>query len=284
METHRIEAEAAAVAALERRALTGADRTFTNHAGEEFVILTTLTSDGITETLLRVPTPGGVDIAQPVRIKQSLSIQDQASMADYVKRFRERGSLLLADIDKSAIVGVLNYHRAEDGDLEAGFGDHVATLQLPFSFEWQQWSKIDGTLLSQLALVQFIEENREDVVSPDAATLLEAVRDLQALRKADFRSVVREDSDNVRIEFTEDADVRPSAVTMPSEFLLRLPVYFGGPEVEIQALLRWRLDDGKLLLGVRLKRMERIRQAEFRRIVTELSEDTGVQAIYGARA
>jgi uncharacterized protein YfdQ (DUF2303 family) len=235
---------------------------------------------------------GGVEIVAPGRIKTTLTLETVDSLGAYLNRFKTSSSTILAAISSDNIVGVLNYHASSRDDdpvpaaiFEADFLDHRATLKLQRSLEWQAWTGISGKMLPQLDLVRFIEENREDVLSPDAATILEACRDLQMLRKVDFRSVVREDSENYRIEYAEESDARPKgAVTMPSEIVLRLPVYFGDAEVDVNALIRWKIDDGKLTLGLVLKRAERIRQAQFQQVVAGLVETTGLQALYGSIA
>ena len=98
--------------------------------------------------------------------------------------------------------------------------------------------------------------------------------------------MVREDSDNYRIEYTSESDARTKDTHLPAEFKLGLPVYFGGREVELIALLRHHVDEesGKLSLGVKLKRAERIRQAVFQEVVTDIAERAELVAVYGELA
>lgn len=278
--------EAGVVADIARHAVAIGPRIIDTNAGR-FALLRD--GDG-TERLEALDPEGGLSTMAPQRIAQRVTVQTESSLAAYANRYKTATSkaALFADIDTDTIVAVLDFHESSDGETagDAGFGEHVATLSLPRSWEWKAWTQVDGKLVPQLEFCRFLEENREDIRSPDAATILEACRDLQALRRVDFRSVVREDSDNYRIEYNEERETtsRKGDITLPSEFILSIPVYFGGPEVEVRALLRWKLDDdGVLTLGVKLKRAERIRQAEFHRVVTDLSEQTGVDAFYGKR-
>jgi uncharacterized protein YfdQ (DUF2303 family) len=277
MEDFNHEAEAGVVAALTQKALDPDQRVIITSAGKAILLVDSNGSErlSLVENLVRTDLEG--------RVVQSLTLETEESLIDYTKRGATTSAVLMASIASNVIVAALDYHAADEdrtADQDA-YGSHTATLQLRHSLEWNAWAKVDGSMMKQLAFVRFLEENREDIVAPDAGTILDACRDLQALRKVDFRSVVREDSENVGIEYKNEAQVT-GHVTLPSEFKLSVPVYFGGPEVTIFALLRWELtDEGQLTLGFKLKRLDRIREAEFKRIVQEASEATGVPAFYG---
>lgn len=293
MEEHTMPAEAEIVRDLAFKAMDVEGRRIEGPDGAQYVLLT---GDGGQERLTLLAEAGGVATAKPGRIAQKITIHDEASLVDYAARFRDANSLVLGDLRGDRAVVILDYHSSSrdnyadvDPDLrpvsfQAEHLGHVATLALQKSLEWAEWTAIDGKLLPQLDFVRFLEENREDVVSPDAATILEAARDLQALRKADFRSLVRTNTDHVTIEYAEEAEARSkNDITLPSEFTLSLPVYFEGPLVEVVAILRWKIaEGGGLQLGVKLKRAERVRQEEFRRVITELSKATKIPAVYGS--
>lgn len=280
-----VQAEAEVVADLARMALDPDQRVIATARGPAILLV----NDGKEE--LRLVDEVVQDRAVEGRIVQNLTLETEESLIEYAKRFKGASSLLLASISSNAIVGVLDYHQAQDGsgdrDAGHGYGAHVATLALPFSLEWKEWTGQDGKLVPQLDFVRFLEDCREDIESPDAATVLEACRDLQALRKVDFKSAVREESDNVTFSYSEETDTRSrdDTIKLPAEFTLSIPVYFGGPRGEVIALLRWKLDPaGGLTIGVKLKRAERIRQAEFKRIVTAISEETSIPAVFGSLA
>lgn len=222
----------------------------------------------------------------PQRIVQRLSVETADSLVDYIGAYRcPNKTALFASIKDDRIVGVVDYHESDDSGGTAMFGAHRVTLQLVRSLEWQAWAQADGKMVGQMEFVNFLEENREDIRSPDAASLLEISRDLQAIRKADFRSVVREGSQNYKIEFASatTASARKENVSVPAEFALGLPVYFGGEVVEMRALLRWKLtDENKLLLGFKLLRSERVRQSVFQQIVADVAARADVPAYYGS--
>lgn len=225
-----------------------------------------------------VTLPHSLDVKMPKTIEQAVTLQNADALKAYLNRFKGETSIMFADIAGSRIVGAIDYHGPGQGALVK----HKATLDLPYSEEWKTWSAINGQLKPQLEFARFIEENAPDVKSPDAATLLEAVRDLQARRNVNFIQAVRTDSDNECFEFTDNTEARTKDdLELPTKFVLGIPVYFGDPDVEVHAFLRWKLEDAKLLLGIKLHRAEHVRQAAFNLIVTDAMEKTSLLAVFG---
>lgn len=217
-------------------------------------------------------------VLMPKSIKQSVTLQNAIALIDYLNRFKTDDTLLLADVAQSRIVAAIDYHGAKSPALV----DHKAMLDLPFSEEWKIWSGINGALKPQLEFARFIEENAPDIKAPDAGSLLESVRDLQARRNVNFTAAVRTDSDNESFEFTDNTETRSKGdIELPTKFLLSIPVYFGDSDVAVPAFLRWKFDEGKLHLGIKLHRAEHIRQAAFQLIVTDATEKTGVLSVFG---
>lgn len=220
----------------------------------------------------------GLKLAKPKYIKQTVTIETADSLVDYVNRFKGADTMLLAEISANRIVALIDYHAAT----EAAHVAHRAKMELPFSEEWQLWTKISGKLMPQLEFARFIEENGADVRAPDAAELLEAVRDLQAHRKVNFTKAVRTSSENESFEYQDETKTTTKGgIELPTKFKLGLPVYFGDPETEVYAFLRWKLGDGDLQLGIQLHRVEHVRQAVFKQIVLDVASRTSCPAVFG---
>ncbi len=220
------------------------------------------------------------EIKAPPFIAQALTLQTLDSLVEYACRFCTEATILLADIGNNSIRAVIDYHAPGKADRAA----HSATMALPFSVEWKTWTEIDGKLLDQLEFARFLEENAADIVAPSGAELLEVCRDLQAVRKVDFRKAVRTNSDNESFEYTDEttASTKKGDVEVPTKFALAIPVYFGEGAVSIQAFLRWRLEEGSgLKLGIKLHRPEHVRQAVFKQIVLGAAERIERPAVFG---
>lgn len=262
--------EAGVVAALAAKA-SGASVIKTGD-NREFLIL----PSGASQT--EVSDPYGLKLEKPRYIRQTVTIETADSLVDYVNRFKGADTVLFAEISSNRIVALVDYHAAGS----AAHVAHRAKLELPYSEEWQLWTRISGKLMPQLEFARFIEENGADVRAPDAAELLEAVRDLQAHRKVNFTKAVRTSSDNESFEYQDETKATTKGgIDLPTKFKLGLPVYFGNADTEVFAFLRWKLDDGALMLGVALHRVEHVRQAVFKQIVMDVADRTKCPAVFG---
>ena len=238
-------------------------------------------------TATEITDPHGMILTSPARVKQAVVVQTADSLVDYVDLYGQDETILFADIDASTIRGLIDYHGPALAELGtpsvAKHVDHRVTLTLPFSEEWRTWKAIDRKMLDQLSFARFLEENAVDIEAPSGADLLEVCRDLQAVRRVDFRKAVRTNTDNENFEYTDETETRTrnGSVEVPSKFQLRIPVYFGGQSVTLYAFLRWRLVETSLELGIQLHRAEHVRQAVFKEIVTDASSRTGKPALFG---
>lgn len=237
-------------------------------------------------TVEEITDPHGLKLAPPRYVSQRVTLQAQESLTDYVNRFKDGSTVLLADIATSTIVGLIDYHAPSEQLNEAAAAAHTAhraTLTLPLSEQWRLWTSVDGKLMPQLEFARFLEENAADVSSPVAAEVLEAVRDLQALRKVKFESAVRTASGNVNVEYVDQTDVvRKDGLQLPNRFELQIPVYFEGESHGLGAFLRHQVQDGGgLLIGLKLQRPEEVRQAVFKEVVRAVGEATERPVLYG---
>lgn len=269
--------EAGAVAALAAKA-SGAHVVKTNDEREFLIVPSGFSEKEVSDAY-------GLKLAKPKYIKQTVTIETADSLVDYVNRFKGADTMLFAEISSNRIIALLDYHGSStiDGSGIASHVAHRAKLELPFSEEWQLWTKISGRLMPQLDFARFLEENAADVRAPDAGELLDACRDLQVRRKVNFTKAVRTASDNENFEYSEETNTttKKGDLELPTKFRLGLPVYFGDAETEGFAFLRWKLDEGALTLGIALHRVEHVRQAVFKQIVMDVAERTGCPAVFG---
>jgi uncharacterized protein YfdQ (DUF2303 family) len=227
----------------------------------------------------------GLKPGLPKYISQRIEMHALDALIEYVNDYKTPNTLLLADMHANVIMALIDYH-GTDG--KAANVAHVATMKLPFSEEWTLWTKVDGNLVDQLSFARFIEENHPDVVAPNAGELIDAARDLHAARNIKFTKVVRTDSDNENFTAEDTTSLvsrrtgKPSeGLELPREFTLSIPIYFGESPIELKAYLRWKVADDGMKLGTKLWRPEHVRQAEFKRIVTDAAEKTSLKAIFG---
>lgn len=243
-----------------------------NEDGREFLVVP---DDHTSQEITR---PNSIETFLPDFITQSIAVQTADSLVEYVKDYKGDTTTLFADISSDTIIAQIDYH----GKDSAAHCAHRATLTLSRSIEWKEWTAISDRLMPQLDFARFIEENAADVRAPDGASLLETIRDIQAHRKVNFSKAVRTSSECETFSYTEDTQAQAKGdVDIPTKFKLGIPVYFGEPDHELFAFLRWKLDPPNLLLGIKLHRPEHVRQAVFQEIVTRISERTECMAVFG---
>lgn len=267
MEKPNTNTEAGAIAALAMAASAAAPQIMETKDGREYLVVPNA-SGGYTHTDL---TPkNSISDVLPGYITQKVTLQTVDALGEYLLRFREEDTILLGDVFANRIVGLIDYH----GPGQAHRSAHVADLILPFSTEYRAWTSIDGVFLGQLEFARWIEENSIDIKAPSGADLLEVCRDLQAKRKVSFKSAVRTASDNESFEYVDETGVtvKDGSIDLPTQFLLSFPIYFGDARQDVAAFLRWKFEEGKLLLGIQLHRLENVKQAIFQQHLLTLAE------------
>lgn len=144
---------------------------------------------------------------------------------------------------------------------QPGWGQHRAELQLKTTPEWDYWLAQDGKLLGQEAFAEHIEGGLEEIVTPDAADVLEIAQSFHASHEATFRSQKRLVSGEV--QFLYDEEIKATAgtagqLTVPTTILLAIAPFIAEDRAKITARLRFRLSGGKLTLGYLLDRPDAV--------------------------
>lgn len=227
------------------------------------------------------------DISDPHRlppyIKQSITVNDRASLIGYVNRFSDDRSILIANYEASTITARLDWHSDNQAatELAAQPNVHVATLKIASSLEYARWSEMEGKMHSQEEFAIFIEENVSDIIDPEHATIIEICRDLEATQGAQFKSRTRLENGDLSFKYETETRVT-NDVVVPDEITLAIPLYYGEEPTEIRAKFRFRVNGGGLQLGFKWHRVEYQRQAKFQEMAHDAAEQTGRPVFFGA--
>lgn len=183
------------------------------------------------------------------------------------------------DADKPAIVAVIN----GNGTAGPGFGDFRVSIGFRPTPQWLKWKAIDGKLLPQAEFAEFVEDNLADIATPDGATMMEIVTYLQATRSVDFKSGVKLGNGAVQLTNNEsvDATVGAGNIAVPDMFKIGLSPVFGVAPFEVPARFRYRIQDRRLLLGIKLQRIEDVMATIIKDIEAEIVLPEGVAKVYG---
>ena len=231
--------------------------------------------------------PNGYDLKEvtdpnhlPPHIKQKITVDDRASLTAYANRFSDQRSIIIADYDSGKIAAHLDWHADNEHELAPQHSAHSVTLALRDSEEYKRWSKMENALHTQQEFAFFIEENVADVIDPDASTLLEICRELEATQGASFKSGTRLDNGDRSFIYENETRAKNEMV-VPTEIKLAIPLYQGEEPTTITAKFRFRVKPDALYLGFNWHRVEYQRQAKFSELATVAADETGLPVFFG---
>lgn len=223
----------------------------------------------------------------PTRLIATRVFHDGDSFARYVGRYKQTGSHLVADIDAGKVVAILDY----PDEVFAGFTsdaqpgaipsrEHVASWPVGYSEAFEAWNKINGKLQPQADFLRFLEENVSDVMQPEAARILELVKDFSAVKTDRFESSKRLQNGDAALVYITETNVK-QGLEVPQKLKFSMPIYHGEEAHEFEAWFRYRIQSGQLLLGIEFHRIEPIKQAAFRAAVARTFDVAGLDPFYG---
>jgi uncharacterized protein YfdQ (DUF2303 family) len=222
--------------------------------------------------------------ATPERIKQSVTVLDTASFINYHGLFADPNSRVFADEAGLKIVGVLDYHAAGEGSPR--WGSHKVTLALRQSEEWKVWLGQNNRAMTQQQFAEYLEQNSIDVIKPSPANMMEIANDLQATTEVEFAAGNRQQDGQVRFKYVETTKTTTGAgkLDVPERFTISIPPFVGSDPVPMDALLRFRVKEGKLTFHFTLVRPEAVLRTAFQEAVAIICMELKITVIAGSVA
>jgi uncharacterized protein YfdQ (DUF2303 family) len=233
------------------------------------------------ESLLNLQYPEGLP---PSRIRHTVTMKSADSFAAYVMLYADQFTRIFADPDKFYFRGALDFHGTKADNLEPKFVSHNVQFTMTQDDRWKIWRGMDGKPFSQAEFAEFIEDNRRDIEMPDPATMLEIARSLEAKTDVNFRQATNLQNGQVQIRYEEVVTAGvPNAgnIEVPTEFTIRIPVFFGEPPLSIPVRLRFRLHGGKLTFHYKLFRPLETEQDAFKAAVDQIGRETEQKVLIG---
>lgn len=114
---------------------------------------------------------------------------------------------------------------------------------------------------NQEGFAEHIEGGLEEIVTPDAADMLEIAQSFHAVSAATFRSQKRLASGEQQFQYDEELTAtagKTGNLTVPTTILLAVAPFIGEERYKLTARLRFRLSGGKLTLGYILDRPDAV--------------------------
>lgn len=214
------------------------------------------------------------DLERPKRKTGTYAVSETHSFIDYLAKHGRPETELWGNAKAGTVKAVINAHRgAENPSPDAGWGDHTVTLNLPFSPDWTDWTKHDGSYMSQAAFAEFIEDHLPNFVSPTGADMLELAQTFQATTGVQFASSQRLKSGETQILYAEETTAsagKKGNLTVPDTFEIGMQVYDRGAAYKLTARLRYRITGGNLVLAYKLVRPTDVLNAAFDEVLEQI--------------
>jgi uncharacterized protein YfdQ (DUF2303 family) len=220
----------------------------------------------------------------PLRIRQEVKMSDLESFIRYLVQFSEKDPETLeifVEFTKTGgfFRGILDYH-GED----PGWCHHQVSYTCPITVEWARWQNKNRVQMTQFDFATFLEEAQLDVVEPPGATLLEIIQTMQAKTDVQFASAIRLENGNVQLRYDESTEARAGAkgqFEVPTRFKLGLRLFEGGDSYAIEARLRYRLSEKRVVFSYDLVNTHLVVEAAFMAMVERVEKETGVKPFRG---
>lgn len=206
----------------------------------------------------------------PVRATGTAKPATVDSLIDYVKRFETSGTTVWCDLEDAVLTAVLDDHEAD----VPGYGQHRAACTLEPTPQWLHWLSKDGQAMGQVEFAEHVEIGLDDIVEPEAATVLEMAQFFHANTDVAFRSSNRLQSGEQQLRYDETVTAsagKDGNITIPAGFKLGLEPFYGETRYGLYARFRFRLTGGKLLMSYHLDRPDLVRRQALEMIVERLN-------------
>ena len=203
--------------------------------------------------------------------------EDGDSLISYANAFDQGVRVLCASLVAGRVAIALDYPAS---GTELAERHHTATWRLEKSEAFSAWEQWEGALHEQEDFIRFLEENACDVVTPDAAKLLDLARDFAAIKTVTFKSSKRLSSGDREFEYRDETQTA-DRIQVPEKLALSIPIWEGEEPTTIECLFRYRMREGALKLGYEFHRMKPVMRASFKLAVHRVAEQTGLTPHFG---
>lgn len=198
------------------------------------------------------------NLDNPLHLKEKLNLHDAKSFIEYFNNFANEDSHIFVNMDHAKFKAIIDYH----SDTETPHhGHHTLEYTCPKTPEWSKWLRFDGEKMDQTDFALFIEDNLQEIVTPDGAVMLEIAASLQSKNNASFSSATRLDNGETQFAYKEDIESSAGVngqLAIPSKIELALQPFQGSDTYKVEARFRYRIRNGALTMWYDIIRPHKI--------------------------
>ncbi len=208
---------------------------------------------------------------RPPRTKASTQHEVAQSLALYANRFAIPDTSVVYVSDQArSITLVVDHH--EPGHEGPRWRDHQAWFRARLSDRYVPWKTIQGKFVQQEEFANWIEDHLEDIIFPEAASVLEVIETMQATIGGRFRKILKRDSGTATLQYDEQVDVSAGTagiLAVPRRIKIAVPIFEGGSLVDIEVALRFRLEGGAVRWGIQMFGVSELEKRAWDRVVQD---------------
>lgn len=242
--------------------------------------------------------------------KGTAKLTDLSSFIAHTNRYKDDHTLVFANDSREnpSFTSVLNYHEA-GSEGQPRFGDHRSQFSFPLSEEWKAWKAMNAEPMRMDAFARFLEDHIVDVMPThlvdiedddgtkrfvdalgglgriaDPAQLMSLANNLHINEHSTISQAQVLSSGEVKLDFqsSHDATQNGQSITMPTMFIVGIPVFKNGPAYQIFARLRYRKQGSALSFWYEFWRDDRVFDKAFDEAVVRVQDETGLTVLMGS--
>lgn len=243
--------------------------------------------EGATHEILDLAAERDARADRPRRRRGLVTAFDGDALVELVTQLGpEHGTVRLYGNPRAmTVTAVLNDDQA-NGDGGGGWRDHRVSFEVQRTRSWLTWTNGQG-LGEQQKFAEHIEECRADIITPDAAEMLEIAQTFEASISATFSSGARLRDGARQLAYVEVIDGKggnEGRLEIPEAMTVRLIPFEGGEPLDLVARIRYRIVSGRLQIGYSLHGWEDHEREAFDGICDRIEAALGSPILLGRPA
>ena len=184
----------------------------------------------------------------PERIRRTVKHSCFQSFLRYLAE--NNNSYARCYVEKERVVAIFDHHNVDgDPDWEQHRSEFALVPSAPAAM-WQSFVTKDGRRsISQMEFALLLERRAQDIVTPDASTMMEIALTLEAKPKVEWKSGIRLQDGSRQFLFEETVAAKAGTkgqITIPEKFTLGLALYEGTAAISLDVKLRYRIENGSI--------------------------------------
>lgn len=164
------------------------------------------------------------------------------------------------------------------------WGRFSASFAVERSRQLSEWLRCDSKMLNPKVFAEFIHKNRLDVIDPDAAALIEILRDIKGTANVEFAEAVDAHTGAKSKLYAEKVTLKgaKSNVDVPTGFTIAVPIYRRqANRVRINCHLVAEVVEGKVLFSYEMDQVDEIVETVCDNLIDDVAKETQLKAYYG---